>query len=157
MEHMKKIKHNLMKELKEYADVDISESTLEVIHKITDTIKNIDKICALEEKEEGYSERYYHDEGSSYGRGRYAKRDSMGRYSRDEGYSDEYEPSHNMGSHYSMDDAKGRMMEQLGGMMRSADHEQRRNLEKCMKELDNILTTKYDYKSLQIVENNVVT
>lgn len=136
MEHMKKIKHNLMKELKEYADVDISTSTLEVIHKITDTIKNIDKICALESKEGGYSERYYHDEGSSYGRDRNARRDPMGRYSRDEGYAEEYEPSHGMGSHYSMDDAKGRMMEQLGGMMRSADSEQRRILEKCMKELD---------------------
>jgi hypothetical protein len=140
MEFMKKIKHNLMKELKEYAEVDISSNSLEEIHKITDTIKNIDKICMLEEKEDGYSERYYHDEGSSYGRGRNARRDPMGRYSRDGGYSendyeDPYNDSH-MSHNYSKDDAKGRMMNKLGEMMRSADSEQRRILEKCMKDLE---------------------
>ena len=140
MEDLKNIKHNLMNELKDYADVEISEKHLNDIHKITDTIKNIYKICMLEEKEDGYSERYYHDGGSSYGRGRGARRDSMGRYSRDSGYSEHdyeepYEDSH-MSHNYSRDDYKDKMMNKLGEMMRSADSEQRRILEKCMKDLD---------------------
>ena len=40
---------------------------LELVHKLTDTIKNIDKICALEE-DGGYSEAGDY-EGASYGRG----------------------------------------------------------------------------------------
>lgn len=83
----------------------MSESELEKIHKLTDTVKNICKIEALEDC--GYSEggtwtargsyggaemhgdyRGY-ENGSSYARGRrYAKRDSMGRYSRDDGKND---------------------------------------------------------------------
>lgn len=140
MEDLKKIKHNLMNELKDYADVEISEKHLNDIHKITDTIKNIYKICMLEEKEDGYSERYYYDGGSSYGRGRGARRDSMGRYSRDSGYSEHdyeepYEDSH-MSHNYSRDDYKDKMINMIGEMMRSADSEQRRILEKCMKDLD---------------------
>jgi len=41
---------------------------LEVIHKLTDTIKNIDKICMLEE-EGGYSQDG--GDGASYGGGTY--------------------------------------------------------------------------------------
>ena len=83
---MHKIKEMLYRELEEYANVErLSGGSLEMIHKITDTIKNIDKIEMLEG--EG---------GSSYGgdwmaRGTYdrmgdhsqrnRKRDSMGRFS----------------------------------------------------------------------------
>lgn len=41
---------------------DISASDLETVHKFTDSIKNIDKICMLEEK--GYSEDGYSRDGS---------------------------------------------------------------------------------------------
>lgn len=98
---MHKIKEMLMEELKEFEKKsDLKAGDLETIHKLTDTVKNIDKIEALEESD-GYSEaggwmadgRMYgtYDHGSSYargrGRGRNAKRDSMGRYSREDGYS----------------------------------------------------------------------
>lgn len=44
-----KIRHMLCKELKEFEQKDsISESSLNLIHKLTDTIKNIDKIEMLE-------------------------------------------------------------------------------------------------------------
>lgn len=68
---------------------------LELVHKLTDTIKNIDKICIMDE-DGGYSQAgdweargrfgdmYSRDNGSSYG-GR--RRDAMGRYSRDDGMS----------------------------------------------------------------------
>lgn len=91
---MHKIRQMLMDELEKYEKkTDLSMGSLEVIHKITDTIKNIDKIEMLEEG--GYSEDggweargmyrdgvSYNEGGSSYAR---RKRDSMGRYSRDGG------------------------------------------------------------------------
>ena len=99
---MHKIKEKLMDELYEIEEKmkkssggKLSAGDIETIHKLTDSIKNIDKIEILEGGE-GYSEesnwmadgRMYgtsYDDGMSYarGRGRNAKRDSMGRYSRD--------------------------------------------------------------------------
>ena len=85
MEYIEKIKKMLCKELDEYAmKGKISGSDLDMIWKLTDTVKNLDKIEMLEDGEsyDGYSEmrEYPHMGGSSYasGRGRYAKRDRMG-------------------------------------------------------------------------------
>ena len=100
MEYIEKIKKMLCKELDEYAmKSKLSMADIDVIHKLTDTVKNLDKISMLEESEDGYSEArgrgrsYMH--GSSYdddmmyserrGRGRNARRDSMGRYSSEDG------------------------------------------------------------------------
>lgn len=146
------LKDMLCKELDELAKKrDITPSSLEMIHKLTDTIKNIDKILMLEDEEDGYSER-----------GR--RRDSMGRYSRDGGYSqggdwearghfggghayDEGGSSYaNRGKHYvrghysrdggySRDDGKDHMLHELGEMMEGADPEQRRILERAMQEI----------------------
>ena len=44
---------------------ELGAGDLEIIHKLTDTIKNIDKICMLEDGD-GYSEAV---DGSDYGRG----------------------------------------------------------------------------------------
>lgn len=72
---MHKIKEMLMKELKEYEKKgNISMNSLDVIHKMTDTIKNIDKIEMLEEGG-GYSEAMYSRE--------YSERGGRGGYSRD--------------------------------------------------------------------------
>lgn len=78
-------------ELEEYGKKgDLSAGSLEIVDKLTHTIKNLDKIIEVNEDDE-YSnavttgmERH----GRSYarGRGRGARRDSMGRYS-SEGYS----------------------------------------------------------------------
>lgn len=77
MEHLKKMKETLDKELREYADKrDLSAGDLTVIHTLTDTIKNLDKICLLEE-EGGYSGGHMreptkmmpgYEDGYSYGR-----------------------------------------------------------------------------------------
>jgi hypothetical protein len=94
------------------------------------------------EEEGGYSEEMY---GSSYARGRrYAKRDSMGRYSRDDGYSEEdssyardgrggYRGNH---GGYSRDDAKDAMMNRLGEMMEDADPKEREALKECMRAIE---------------------
>lgn len=82
---------------------ELSGSDLEYVDKLTHSLKSIKAIIAMTEGEDGYSGRNsyrdgsyrggsYRDGGSydggSYrGRGRTAKRDSMGRYSREGGYS----------------------------------------------------------------------
>ena len=85
------LKDLLCKELDDYAEKgELSAGTLEIVDKLTHTIKNLDKIIESYEDEE-YSGRSYRDgsyrgDNRSYARGRNARRDSRGRYSR-EGYS----------------------------------------------------------------------
>lgn len=161
---MHKIKEMLMNELYEYEEKakkmpngKISTQELEKIHKLTDTVKNIDKIEMLEDGE-GYSEDgHYMGEGRIYGtsyargRGRNARRDSMGRYSRDDGYSENYGGSSyarggqgNMGgnrggSSYGMsyDGAKEMLTEKAEEMLEMThDPKERRVIEKLMRELE---------------------
>ena len=97
------LKEMLCKELEEYSRKGkMSAGDLETIHKLTDTIKNIDKIGMLEE-DGGYSQaggmqgggRGMNRGGGSYNDGGYGggnsyrrhRRDSRGRYSREGGYS----------------------------------------------------------------------
>ena len=142
MEYIEKIKKMLCKELDEYAmKQKLTGGDLDMIWKLTDTVKNLDKIEMLEDGDgyDGYSEmrEYPYKGGSSYarGRGRYAKRDSMGRYSSDMGSSyDDY--SERMDRRYSRDDAKDHMMNKLGEMMTSADEEQREILKDAMRKIE---------------------
>ena len=134
MKHLEKLKEALCEELDKFGKSgDITVNSLEKIHKLTDTIKNIDKIMMLEE-DGGYSEEI---RGNSYerGRGRYAKRDSMGRYSSDDRMTDDYSEAR-MDRRYSRDDAKDHMMNKLGAMMEDADPNEREILKKCMRELE---------------------
>ena len=154
MEYVEKIKKMLCKELDEYAmKQKLTGGDLDMIWKLTDTVKNLDKISMLEESEEGYSEArggmrggrsYMH--GSSYdddmmyserrGRGRYAKRDSMGRYSSEGGSSyDDYSEAR-MDRRYSRDDAKDHLMNKMGEMMTSANEEQREILKDAMRKIE---------------------
>ena len=166
MDYMHDLKDLLCAELEDYAEKGkksgkMSMGDLESIHKMTDTVKNILKIDMLEEEsgysedghymgegriygtsyESGYSERG----GSSYarGRGRYAKRDSMGRYSRDGGMSYDDDMSYARGGRmgnrggmrggYSRDDGKHYMMEQLEEMMEEAEKPaEKEALRRCM-------------------------
>lgn len=139
MHYMNDLKDLLCAELEDYAEKGkksgkMSMGDLDSIHKLTDTVKNILKIDLME-SEDGYSEdgrymgegriygtsyeRGYSDrDGSSYarGRGRYAKRDSMGRYSRDDG------------KHY--------MMERIEDMMDEAEKPaEKEALRRCMEAL----------------------
>ena len=152
MHYMHDLKDLLCAELEDYAEKGkksgkMSMGDLESIHKLTDTVKNILKIDTLSD-ELGYSQdtdfmgegRMYgvsyddgmHREGGySYarGRGRYAKRDSMGRYSRDGGMS--YRGG--MRGGYSRDDGKHYMMEQLEEMMEEAEKPaEKEALRRCM-------------------------
>ena len=140
MEYIEKIKKMLCKELDEYAMKNkLSMADIDVIHKLTDTVKNLDKIEMLEDNG-GYSETYpYYMGGSSYarGRGRYAKRDSMGRYSSEgDSYDDYSEESSYRGGRYSRDDAKDHILNKMGEMMSSADEEQREILKDAMRKIE---------------------
>ena len=154
MEYIEKIKKMLCKELDEYAmKSKLTASDLEMVHKLTDTVKNLDKIAMMSE-EDGYSEArggrgrggHSYMGGSSYdddmmyserrGRGRNARRDSMGRYSSDIGSSyDDYSEAR-MDRRYSRDDAKDHMMNKLGEMMTSADEDQREILKDAMRKIE---------------------
>ena len=148
MHYMHDLKDLLCAELEDFAEKGkkagkMSMGDVEVIHKLTDTVKNILKIDMLEE-ETGYSEDgHYMGEGriygTSYARGRTrAKRDSMGRYSRDGGrysYDDDmsYARSRGYRGGYSRDEGKSHMMEQLQDMMDEAEKPaEKEALRRCM-------------------------
>lgn len=89
MHELYELKEMLCKELEEIGGKgELTAGSLSTIDTLAHALKNLDKIIESKEDEEGYSGRYY--DGSynrSYARGRTnARRDSMGRYSRD-GYS----------------------------------------------------------------------
>lgn len=81
----------------------VSAGDMDFIDRLTHSLKSIKSVIRMEEDSEiddGYNERGYsrgydrgsyrgsYNDGGSYGRGRMnARRDAMGRYSRDDGYS----------------------------------------------------------------------
>lgn len=163
MDYMHDLKDLLCAELKDYAEKgkrsgELSKADVEVIDTVLNSVKNIYKIDKYKEETEGYSEDghymgegriygtsyesgYSERGGSSYarGRGRYARRDSMGRYSRDGGMSYDDDMSYARGGRggnrggYSRDDGKEYMMEQLGEMMEEAEKpSEKEALRRCM-------------------------
>ena len=147
MEDMRKLKDMLCRELDEFSRRDSIESyDLDTIHKLPDTIKNLDKIEMLEDG--GYSQArgggnrggmrtYARDgggnsyaDGNSYGyedsfgdNDGYSqarrRRDERGRYSRDDGRDDMVNRLEEMMSHVSSDRDREeirRMIERMKGM-----------------------------------------
>lgn len=129
-------------------DAKVSDAELNRIHTLSDTVKNFCKIDVLEEG--GYSEesnwmadgRMY---GTSYARGRgdNAKRDRMGRYSRDGGYSEtdmmyaRDNRSRNRGGYGGYSRDGGSLMERLEEMMEEAGtSKERETIKRWMQEID---------------------
>ena len=133
MDYMHELKEKLCDELEEIANKgELGAGDLEIIHKLTDTIKNLDKIEMLED-DGGYSQAGdWEIEGRAYNRGNsYArrKRDSMGRYARD---------GRMMRGGYSRHDAKEAMMDQMEDLMAQAGSEKEREaIRRCMNQLEN--------------------
>lgn len=102
MKGLNDIKEKLCRELEEYAMNDLSAGSLETIHKLTDTIKNINAI----ENEPGYSKdkysRRYYNDGNSY--------------TDNDEYSG-YSGRHWVRGHYSRAGAKELLMEELENTM----------------------------------------
>lgn len=141
MHELYELKEKLCRELEEYGKKDLSAGGLEVVDKLAHTVKNLDKIIENYEESEysgnmgnmggsyarggrdyrGGSYRY--DGGMSYarGRGRNARRDSMGRYSSERGYSRD-----------GME-----MADQLRDMMKDApDESVRRDIERLLRKIE---------------------
>ena len=84
------VKDMLKRELEEITRRgEITERNLEVVDTLLNSIKNACKIIMYEEYEEDGGYSYRGDYSNARGRGRNAKRDSMGRYAREGGYSNE--------------------------------------------------------------------
>ena len=100
MHNTDELKEMLCMELDKIADRgELTPQTLDMVEKLSHSVKSLMKIQEMEEgySEEGYGERGYGERGSygSYGsyargRGRNARRDSMGRYSSEGRNSYEY-------------------------------------------------------------------
>ena len=140
MEKLHELKEKLWAELEELAEKrDMGAGDLEVVHKITDTIKNIDKICMLEEGG-GYSEAV---DGMDYGRGSsYANRGKhyvRGNYSRDGGRDGMggYSSRRDNRGRYSRDDGRSEMMEHLEMALDSASDQDRETIKRFMRQLEN--------------------
>lgn len=103
MHELYELKDRLLQELEEYGRKELSTGTLDVVDKLSHAIKNICKIIEMKEDEEysgdmmggtsyargGNRGGSLGGRGGSYARGRgsNARRDSMGRYSSERGYS----------------------------------------------------------------------
>lgn len=123
----------LCEELSDYGRKnEISGGDLEVIDKLAHATKNVFKVMESKEEmmEDGYSNRggSYDMHGGNYrgnsyarGRGRNARRDSMGRYSSERGYSRDAED----------------MVEQLREMEHSApDDQTRQSIQRLISDLE---------------------
>lgn len=145
MENLYRIKEALWREL-EKSDTaksgELKGGELDAIHKLTDTIKNIDKICILEE-EAGYSQdggggNSYGDSNSYANRGQHYVR---GHYSRDGGeggggYSARRGRGYSRDG-YSQNDGRSEMMEHLEMALDSANEQDREDIKRFMKRLKN--------------------
>ncbi len=139
MKALNELKDKLHGELDEISrKPELGAGDLEIIHKLTDTIKNIDKICMLEDGE-GYSEAV---DGGDYGRGSsYANRGKhyvRGHYSRDGGMDRSgYSSRRDSRGRYSRDDGRSEMMEHIEMAIDSADERDREKIKRFMRELEN--------------------
>ena len=141
---MEKLKEKLWKELDEISDKpDLSAGDLEAAHKLTDTIKNIDKICMLEE-EGGYSHdgAWNADMRGTYGRGYSSANRGQhyvrGHYSHDGGRDGNmgYSSRRDGRGRYSRDDGRSEMMEHIEMAMDVATPEDREMIKRFMQQIE---------------------
>ena len=139
-QELKEMLHDELKEIVQKGE--LSAGSLETIDKLLNSIKNACKIIMYDEYSE--DDVYSNADGSmgnmggnysnARGRGSNARRDSMGRYSRN-GYSMRGRYSRNDG--YSYDDGKEDKMQILREMMNEARSEdERRTIQKVMRRME---------------------
>lgn len=119
------LKDKLCAELDEIAaKPNMSTGDLETVHKLTDTIKNIDKIMKLED-ESGYSRAGGWEARGTYGQQPYDER----------GNSYMRRGEHYVRGHYSRDDARQHMIAELQDMLRTADGQYREVIQRALDEI----------------------
>lgn len=128
MHELYELKMMLCDELEKYGKKgDLSTGELDVVDKLAHATKNLNKIIESYEEETGHSGTYGPMHGvsyrSSYARGRNPRRDSMGRYSGERGYSRAAED----------------MVAQLRDMMQEApDDATRREIERLIRKMESM-------------------
>lgn len=117
---MYELRNMLCEELDELARKgDLGAGDLEIAHKLTDTIKNIDKIEMMED--DGYSRDGDYLRDGDYSRGGDWRADMRGTYGRGSSYA--RRGTHYVRGHYSRADSMEHLHEQINDMMRETDDE----------------------------------
>ncbi len=107
------LREMLCEELDEYnrdAKNGLNERALDTVHKLTDTIKNIDKIMMLEDGDYSRASEWEADMRGSYGR--------TENYNRGNSYANR--GRHYVRGHYSRGDGRERMISDIENMMQNA-------------------------------------
>ena len=130
MHRIMMLRDNLEEELEKFSDRQINEQNLDIIDKLSHSIKCIDTFMAMEKSSrDEYSGRTYHDgySGRRYyytqrdGMSGMRRRDSLGRYA----------------DGYSHDEAKDRLMGEMEGMMNNVSPEAQHAIQKALNALGN--------------------
>ena len=117
---MYELRNMLCDELDELARKgELGAGDLEIAHKLTDTIKNIDKIEMMED--DGYSRDGDYSRDDDYSRGGDWQADMRGTYGRGSSYA--RRGTHYVRGHYSRADSMEHLREQINDMMRETNDE----------------------------------
>lgn len=151
MKYMEDLKELLCAELEDYAEKGkksgkLSLGDVSLIDTMLHSVKNIQRIEMMEEG--GYSEDggweargmyrdgvSYNEGGSSYAR---RKRDSMGRYSRDGGYSEDGRGNRGGMGRYSRDGGKDHMIEMAEELMENASGKEKETYRRIVSMLESV-------------------
>lgn len=125
------LREMLCEELDEYnrdAKNGLNERTLDTVHKLTDTIKNIDKIMMLEDDDYSRSGEWEADMRGNYGR--------TENYNRGNSYANR--GRHYVRGHYSRGDGRERMISDIETMMQEATGTERDAYKRALDILNNM-------------------
>lgn len=125
------LREMLCEELDEYnrdAKNGLNERVLDTVHKLTDTIKNIDKIMMLEDGDYSRSGEWEADMRGSYGR--------TENYNRGNSYANR--GRHYVRGHYSRGDGRERMISDIENMMQDATGAERDAYKRALDILSNM-------------------
>lgn len=134
MEKLYDLKEKLLREVEEIGGKSkLTPQDVEAAHVLTNTIKNIDKICMLEESGHSQAGPYpYYEDGNSYGhRGQHLVRSH---YSHDGGMR------RGMGGYpdrgYSRGDERSEMMEHLEMALETANEKDREAISRMLRQME---------------------
>lgn len=125
------LREMLCEELDEYnrdAKNGLNERVLDTVHKLTDTIKNIDKIMMLEDGDYSRSGEWEADMRGNYGR--------TENYNRGNSYANR--GRHYVRGHYSRGDGRERMIYDIENMMQDATGAERDAYKRALDILNNM-------------------
>ena len=125
------LREMLCEELDEYnrdAKNGLNERALDTVHKLTDTIKNIDKIMMLEDGDYSRTGEWEADMRGSYGR--------TENYSRGNSYANR--GRHYVRGHYSRGDGRERMISDIENIMQDATGAERDAYKRALDILSNM-------------------